>query len=51
MRLLLREFIVTEDSFGQEYDLKELKAQAERSFDLGLETFEVLTVLLRCKTK
>ncbi|KAF5674977.1 transcriptional regulatory [Fusarium heterosporum] len=44
MRLILREFIITEESLGPEYDLKELKAQAERNFDLGLETFEMLTV-------
>ncbi|KAM0188842.1 hypothetical protein ACHAPI_010353 [Fusarium lateritium] len=44
MRLLLREFIVTEDPLGQEHDLKELKVRAERNFDLGLETFEILTV-------
>lgn len=51
MRLLLREFIITDETLDQEYDLKELKAQAERNFDLGLETFEILTVLLRYKTQ
>lgn len=44
MRLLLREFIITEHPLSQEHDLKALKAQAERNFDLGLETFETLTV-------
>ncbi|KAF5685813.1 transcriptional regulatory [Fusarium circinatum] len=44
MRLLLREFIVTKDSLGEEYNLEELKAQAERNFDRGLQTFELLTV-------
>ncbi|RBR12146.1 uncharacterized protein FIESC28_08780 [Fusarium coffeatum] len=44
MRLLLREFIITEHPLSKEHDLKALKAQAERNFDLGLETFETLTV-------
>ncbi|KAF4968347.1 hypothetical protein FSARC_4293 [Fusarium sarcochroum] len=44
MRLLLREFVITEESLGEEYDLKELMAQAGRNFDLGIETFELLTV-------
>ncbi|SCN83245.1 uncharacterized protein FFB20_07710 [Fusarium fujikuroi] len=44
MRLLLREFIITKDSLGEEYNLEELKAQAERNFDRGLQTFELMTV-------
>ncbi|KAG8671708.1 hypothetical protein FPOAC2_05064 [Fusarium poae] len=44
MRLLLRELIITEDPLGKEHDLEALKAQAERNFHLGLETFETLTV-------
>lgn len=44
MRLLLRELIITEDPLNKEHDLKALKAQAERNFHLGLETFETLTV-------
>jgi hypothetical protein len=44
MRLLLREFIITKDSLGEEHNLEELKAQAERNFDQGLQTFELMTV-------
>ncbi|KAF4438416.1 hypothetical protein F53441_12804 [Fusarium austroafricanum] len=44
MRLLLREFIVTKDSLGDEHNLEELKAQAERNFNLGIQTFELVTV-------
>jgi hypothetical protein len=44
MRLLLRELIITEDPLNKEHDLKALKAQAERNFHLGLETFEIVTV-------
>ncbi|KAF5242549.1 hypothetical protein FAUST_3261 [Fusarium austroamericanum] len=44
MRLLLREFIITEDPLSKEHDLEALKAQVERNFHLGLETFETVTV-------
>ncbi|KAI7761156.1 hypothetical protein LZL87_001971 [Fusarium oxysporum] len=44
MRLLLREFIITKDSLAEEHNLEELKAQAERNFDRGLQTFELMTV-------
>ncbi|RGP78666.1 transcriptional regulatory [Fusarium longipes] len=44
MRLILRELVITEDPLNKEHDLKALKAQAERNFHLGLETFETMTV-------
>ncbi|KAF4952543.1 hypothetical protein FGADI_6614 [Fusarium gaditjirri] len=44
LRLLLREFIITKDSLSEEHNLEELKAQAERNFDRGLQTFELMTV-------
>jgi hypothetical protein len=44
MRLILREFIITKDSLAEEHNLEELKAQAERNFDRGLQTFELMTV-------
>ncbi|QPC70088.1 hypothetical protein HYE68_000840 [Fusarium pseudograminearum] len=44
MRLLLRELIITEDPLSKEHDLEALKAQVERNFHLGLETFETVTV-------
>ncbi|KAF4332455.1 transcriptional regulatory [Fusarium beomiforme] len=44
MRLILREFIITKDDIAQEHNLEELKAQAERNFNRGLQTFELMTV-------
>ena len=44
MHLLLREFEITQDPLGGDWDTKQLMTQAGRNFDLGVESFELLTV-------
>src|SRR4051812_43378514 len=44
--LLLREYDMLQQSavLGPEWDVKQLLAQAKRNFDLGIQSFDLLTV-------
>lgn len=44
LHLLLREYDILDQCLGDEWDVKQLAAQAGRNFDLGIENFEVMTV-------
>lgn len=42
--LLFREYDMLQLSLGPEWDIKQLLAQAKRNFDLGIQSFDLLTV-------
>ncbi|KAI0424528.1 hypothetical protein F5Y09DRAFT_324127 [Xylaria sp. FL1042] len=41
---LLREYLILGESLGKEYDMESLAAQCERSFNAGIETYDILAV-------
>lgn len=42
--LLFREYDIIQQPLGKEWDTKQLLTQAGRNFDLGVESFDLLTV-------
>lgn len=44
LHLLLREYEILKKPLGEGWDAKQLSAQASRNFDIGIESFEMMTV-------
>lgn len=44
LHLILREYEITQQPLGKEWNTKQLRIQAGRNFDLAIESFHLLTV-------